>query len=520
MKKHEYVRFSVWDTGMGIEDEDLDRIFEEFEQVDSSKATEGTGLGLALTRKLVELHGGYIDVESTCGEGTTFNVYIPVLEAEDLREEEDTPFFPLPVSQYPVPGQNEGPLVLVAEDDVSVSEILTIYLTQAGYRVAHAYDGVEAIEKAREEKPFAIALDIMLPKKDGWEVLQTLKTDSATCDIPVIIHSMIENRELAFALGATDYLVKPATKQCLLDKLRSLTPVHGKGRHPVTVLAVTGDMDVQDSLGDFLDREGFLFHFADDEQYGFELALSTKPDIIVIDTAIAKGGFDIINRYKSHSMLKDIPLFVLTSQELTADERSRMTGQIEGILRKDALDSRELLDHLNGLKIFYPHKAGLIDELTGLFNARYFEIRFSQEISRAERYKFPLGLALLHMDHFDHFSEQKGSYYASLAVKKIAALLKRKLRASDVLVRHDRDRFAIILTNTPLQAIDNLAARLVGSIYDYPFLQEEVQPLGRITASIGVAEYRGQSADDLLASANAALSRAMEKGGNRVEVAR
>ena len=181
MKGQEFLKLSVWDTGGSIRAEDKERVFDEFEQLDPSKSTEGTGLGLSLTKKLVELHGGYIDVESIYGKGSAFNVYMPVIISEKYEEER----LSLPEAVTAVTDEVESaPLVLVVEDDIPTSELLSIHLGKAGYRTVHAYNGVEAIRRAREVQPFAITLDIMLPNKNGWEVLQRLKSDSETSDIP------------------------------------------------------------------------------------------------------------------------------------------------------------------------------------------------------------------------------------------------------------------------------------------------------------------------------------------------
>ncbi|MBE9536727.1 MAG: response regulator [Proteobacteria bacterium] len=514
---HDFIKISVWDTGIGIPHEDLSKIFEEFEQVDTSKSTEGTGLGLSLTKKLIELHGGHIDVASALEEGSVFSLYIPVLSAEEIPLMEEHISYSLSFPPQSA-DKHESPLILVAEDDMATSEIITIYLTQAGYKVSHAYNGTEAIEKARGEKPFAISLDIMLPKKDGWEVLQALKDDPETSNIPVIIHSIVENRELAFALGATDYLVKPASKDALVNKFNILASEHKKRRKPVTVLALTNNEEFQDILNDMLKNENCIFNFAGDNQIGFEMALSTRPDIVMVDTTMANGGFDIIDRIKSHPMLKHTPVFALTSHEISEDDKHRMTEQIEAVLKKDALESEKLLNHLNSLKIAYPHRAGLVDELTGLFNYRYFEIRYPQEVARAKRYKFPLSMALLHIDHLDNYRNKKGEYYANLTLKKIASLLKKTLRGSDILVRYASDTFGFILTNTPPDAAEGLAGRFVEKIHDYPFLQEDDQPLGRITACMSIAKLEDQDPYEMVESAMAALNKAIEKGGNRVEV--
>ena len=514
-KSQEFLKVSVWDTGIGIKPEDKEKIFEEFEQLDPSRAVEGAGLGLAMTKRLVELHGGHIDLESTYGKGSVFNTYLPLVTPEIVVGEKPVLPDAVPVFTW---AEKNAPLVLVVEDDLSTSELLTIHLTKAGYKVAHAYDGVEAILKAKELKPFVITLDIMLPKKDGWEVLQSLKADSETSDIPVIIHSIVDNRELAFALGAADYLLKPVDKDVLLGKFRELSLAVKKRRYPINVLAVTNDMSTQDYLHNILENEGFLMHSAFDAEGGIDLALATKPNVIIIDIGIPDGGFNLIKKLKDNPALRGIPIFALTSSTLSADESLEMVGQIERVLRKDALSSRELINHLRDLEVLHPKRAGLIDEITGLFNYRYFQIRLAQEINRARRYKFPLVLAFLDIDHFGHYVNKQGEYYGNIILKKIAELLRKNIRGSDVVVRYGGDAFALILTNTLLSSGVSLCTRFLTIIHDYPFLYEEVQPNGRLTASIGVAEFKGQSPEELIQSVEEALSFAIEKGRNRVEV--
>ena len=227
----DFIKFSVQDTGIGIGPEDKERIFDEFEQAGSafSQKYGGVGLGLALTKKLVELHGGNITVESNLGEGSTFTFHIPVSSPAAAPAETVAAMENIEAVSLHFPWMKDAaPLILVVEDDLSTTELLTLHLTQAGYKVAHAFNGEEAIEKAKSLQPFAITLDVLLPKKDGWEVLQQLKTDPITAEIPVIIHSIVDNKDLAFALGATDYLLKPLDKEALFTKLDEITLAKGK----------------------------------------------------------------------------------------------------------------------------------------------------------------------------------------------------------------------------------------------------------------------------------------------------
>ncbi|MEK7773578.1 MAG: diguanylate cyclase, partial [Deltaproteobacteria bacterium] len=510
----EFLRISIRDTGPGIKPQDRERIFEEFEQLDPSKTTEGTGLGLSLTKKLVEIHGGQIEVGGGYGEGAVFDVYLPYI-ADEVGEEIPLNHESAAIALPEV--KQDNPVVLVAEDDLPTVELLTIHLTQAGYTVAHAYNGAEAIAKARELKPFVITLDIMLPKKDGWEVLQELKADPATKDIPVVIHSIIENRELGFALGATDYLVKPVDQSALTDKIRGLIKDTRRKHSPASVLLISGDGATQDRLYKSLQDEGLLLHSAVDEDVGIELACATRPNAIMVDVEDPKKGFETIKKLRGNPSLKEIPLFVLTSKDLPAAERAAVTGQVERILRKDTLSSGELVGHLKSLEVLYPEKAGLVDEITMLFNRRYLKIRMSQETSRAKRYKMPLVFFNIDIDHFGHYVSNKGTYYGNLVLKKVAELLKRSIRGSDVLVRYGRSSFGLILTNTFLNSGAVLARRFLSMTHDYPFLYEDVQPGGKITISIGASEFSGQGGDDLISHSESALFEAKKKGGNRLE---
>ncbi|MBM4064373.1 MAG: response regulator [Planctomycetes bacterium] len=514
LESQRLLKVSVWDTGVGIRPEDREKIFEEFEQLDPSKSTEGTGLGLSLTRKLVELHGGQIEVGGTYGQGAIFNVYLPFV-VHEKQTSTPKPIFPQ-IAETRL--KEECPLVLVVEDDIPTVEILTIHLTQAGYRIAHTYDGEEAILKAKELKPFVITLDIMLPKKDGWEVLQSLKANPDTRDIPVIIHSIIENKELAFALGATDYMVKPVDKSVLLEKLTELSLLTKKARYPINILVVTNDNAIRDNLYNILQNEGFVMQSASDTEAAFNLALTTKPNLMIVDLNIPKGGFKIIKEYRENPALRDIPIFAITSTNLSPDERLEVVGQIEMVLCKDAIISKEIVNHLRNIEVLYPKKAGLIDELTGVFNYRYFQIRLAQEIRRSTRYNLPLVLLILDVDQFGHYINKKGDHYGNLILKKIAEIIRKNIRGSDVLVRHGIDSFAILLTNTFLSSGLILAKRFVSMIHDYPYLYEDVQPKGKITISMGASEYKEHSPEELIHSVELELSSAITKGRNRVEV--
>jgi signal transduction histidine kinase/CheY-like chemotaxis protein len=197
----------VHDTGIGIDAADHDRIFEAFQRGGREARSEGTGLGLTLSKRIVELHGGRIWMTSRPGSGSTFGFAVPVSQE-----------VPEAVPQA-VAAERDMETVLVVEDDQHSAELLTVYLEGAGYRVVVARDGVEGLEQARRLRPRAVVLDILLPRVDGWDLLARLKADPATADAPVVVVSMLDERGKGLALGAVEYLVKPVGRDELLEAL-------------------------------------------------------------------------------------------------------------------------------------------------------------------------------------------------------------------------------------------------------------------------------------------------------------
>jgi diguanylate cyclase (GGDEF)-like protein len=514
-ESQEFTKFTVADTGVGIRPEDIDRIFDEFEQADTafSRQYGGAGLGLALTKKLVELHGGKVAVESRLGEGSTFHVRIPVVTCTEKTPEEEVEAVTLNF-----PWMNEqAPEILVVEDDPASAELLTIHLTQAGYKVAHAFDGEDAVRKATAIRPFAILLDIMLPKKDGWEVLQSLKSNEATANIPVLIHSIIDNKDLAFALGATDYLLKPLDRDSLIEKLHGLSMLKGR-THPVTILMIDFNGDATDLKGN-LNSQEFLVYSAKEGKRGLELATALRPDVILLDFELPDMlGFDVVKELKENASTRNIPIFILTEKDLSVEDRISLMGKIERIIKKHKFDVKELIDHITEIEILYPKRAGLVDELTEIFNHRYFHLRLAQEVERASRYKQPLNLIILDVDFFGQYITKNGEHNANLVLKKISELLTKNIRGSDVVVRYGGDAFAVILPNTVLSAALSLGNRFSAIIRNYPFAHEETQPKGKLTVSVGLAFLDGQMPEELILCCEKALAHAIGKGGDRVEI--
>lgn len=216
------VQVVVRDTGIGIAAEDQQQIFEAFQQVGKGTVgkAEGTGLGLALTKKFIELHGGRIWVESNLGKGSAFTFTLPIVGTTNSTQL--SAVRQRAVRESVPEAASTNPLVLIIDDDTKAAELLRLYLTEAGYAVAIACDGKAGLEQLMRLAPDAIILDVLLPKMDGWALLSQIKADPVTKDLPVIIASIVDQKGKGFALGAVQYLVKPIHRDELLAELSAL----------------------------------------------------------------------------------------------------------------------------------------------------------------------------------------------------------------------------------------------------------------------------------------------------------
>jgi signal transduction histidine kinase/CheY-like chemotaxis protein len=325
------VAIRVVDTGIGIAAEHLAGIFDQFTQVrQAGVVTQGTGLGLALTKRLCELNGGLIDVRSEVGRGSVFTVRLPV--AADAGEE------PEPGG----PADGPGKLVLVVEDDPASAELLERQLRRGGYEVAVANRGADALELAATRRPLAVTLDLMLPDLDGWDVLRSLKANVRTRDLPVIVVSVLDDHRRAQALGAVDFLQKPIDAPLLLASLARFAPPAGDG--PRRVLAIDDDPAVLEVVRRALSRAGFEVMTARGGAEGLEIARSERPGLIVVDLLMPEvDGFEVIARLRADAATKDAAILVLTSREVTPEEKVRLNGKVAAILRKGEPAGADLL---------------------------------------------------------------------------------------------------------------------------------------------------------------------------------
>ena len=341
--KGERISLAVQDSGIGIAPENLHKIFEEFQQADNTTTREygGTGLGLSISRSLAKLLGGDLTVSSVEGQGSTFTLTIPmhfgpVAAAPDGKGEL--------VSTKLEP---DKPIVLVIDDQPDMFHILQQNLGDAGYQVVGALSGEEGIEKARSLHPFAITLDIMMPRKDGWQVLYELKNDPQTKDIPVIILTIVDNKPMGFRLGASDYLVKPLNEKSVLDALRRLAKSNG-GVGPRKLLVVDDDPKVVDMVQQMLDGEGFAIESAADGVEALTHLKGNQPDAILLDLLMPRmDGFQLIDEIHKQPRLGAIPIIVLTAKSLSNEEQAQLEKSVASIVQKQGLGSETLIKEIH-----------------------------------------------------------------------------------------------------------------------------------------------------------------------------
>ncbi|ATX79229.1 diguanylate cyclase (GGDEF) domain-containing protein [Mariprofundus aestuarium] len=515
---------AVSDEGIGITPEDQAIIFNPFEQADGSHSRhfEGTGLGLTLTKHLVEMHGGAIDVESALGEGSCFTFTLPVetvMHSSNDVTKASSSEHEFINQQYNKPDSvaADAPLILVVDDDAHSLEIITLYLTEAGYRVCHAMNGEDALDVARKKRPFLILLDVMMPGKDGWEVLQELKLDAETSDISVIMCTVSENEELGIALGATDYLAKPIDRDLLSSKLTMLSKGLHRRHNTLHVLAIDDDEKILELYTATLTAQGYRVHTAANGPEGLSIAETVEPDIIILDLMMpGMDGFEVAEQLKRQPRTEDIPIIVVSAKDLTVAERIRLVGHIEDCVSKETFTKERLLQEIQQFETLYPQQAGLKDPISGLLNHRYFQIRLGQELSRSARNGQNLACVLIDLDGFARFSEIASEAYVHAALRKVGNFFLKNLRGSDIATRHRVDEFAMILTQTELEGALLVVKRLKNLIEAYPFPGEEALGGHGLTACAAISLFPGDgdTAEKLMQNCHSLIQTAKAEGGN------
>jgi CheY-like chemotaxis protein len=376
------ISFRVTDTGIGMSLEQMSKVFHAFTQADASTTRKygGTGLGLAITRHFCQMMGGDITVHSQIKQGSSFTICLPI-EVTPIKENTYNPFqvhsqkpqYPDNTNGYSHPktqikknkhqNKNEWkseskinfqqptlPTLLVIDDDATVRDLMARYLEKEGFRVETADTGDRGLQRAKEILPAAITLDVLLPNMTGWEVLSALKADSQLADIPVVVMSIIDDKNTGFRLGATDYLTKPIDYKRLSRVLRQYQPANPDLGSVGQVLVVEDDPATREMFRRMLEKEGWSVVEAENGKYALEQVAIHPPNLIVLDLMMPEmDGFEFISILRQHPDWRSLPILVVTAMELTPADRLQLNGYVEQILQKSSFNRDDLLQEVRDL---------------------------------------------------------------------------------------------------------------------------------------------------------------------------
>jgi CheY-like chemotaxis protein len=332
----DWVEFAVADTGIGMTPEQQAKLFQEFTQADSSTAQRygGTGLGLAITRKLARMMGGDVTVTSKPGKGSAFTVRLPgngatsaTSSSEDKRRE-------------------GGNCVLVVDDDATARELIADQLKAEGFSVATAASGLEGLKLAKDLRPIAITLDVMMPDLDGWSVLAALRQDPELAEIPVIMITILDEHRRGVALGAAGYLTKPIDR----ERLHRMISRFRAPARPTRVLLAEDDPTQRERVRGWLEGQQWIVQEAANGREALARLQADKPDVILLDLMMPEmDGFAVVAALQKEPRWRDVPVIVITARDLDAKDRERLNSGVQSVLVKETFRPADLVERIRRL---------------------------------------------------------------------------------------------------------------------------------------------------------------------------
>lgn len=334
-----YIQFAVSDTGIGLTKEQLGNLFQAFSQAESSTTRRfgGTGLGLYLSKNFAKILGGDVTISSEYGKGSTFTLTLPTVSTTG-KDKKDFMKAPEKAAKKTKSG---GKTILVVDDDPKIHEKLEKALAKAGMEVLHAFHGEEGLSMAKQYQPDLITLDVIMPMMDGWATLSALKSDPGLAKIPVILVSMLLEKDLGFVLGAVDYLNKPVEPKILLEKITNILP-----RDSIkSILIVDDEADGRQIVRRAVKKMGWKVREAVDGMEAIERIKEEIPSLILLDLMMPKmDGFGVIKELQKNEEWAKIPIVIVTAKELTEKERDFLMHSSKVVLQKGSDDPNKLMD--------------------------------------------------------------------------------------------------------------------------------------------------------------------------------
>ncbi|HIK40313.1 PAS domain S-box protein [Thermoleptolyngbya sp. M55_K2018_002] len=369
-----FILFQVSDTGIGMTVEQMAKVFQAFTQADASTTRKygGTGLGLAISRRFCQMMGGDITVSSEVGKGSTFTIWLPMRVVDPKQIEALPALTPAadtdqetpqkgdrgsvaeqdrPPCDSAHPNSGDRKTVLVIDDDPAVRDLVQRYLTKEGFRVETAANGAEGLQLARQIRPDAITLDVLMPDTNGWSVLSAFKADPDLAEIPVVVMTIVDDKNRGFALGAADYLTKPIDYQRLTHLLQKFQPdCSADALATCRVLVVEDEADIRQMFRRMLEREHWQVAEAENGCVGLQVLQQQRPDLVLLDLMMPEmDGFQFISAVRENPEWRSLPIVVVTALDLTPADHLRLNGYVEQILQKGTYSRDELLHEVHDL---------------------------------------------------------------------------------------------------------------------------------------------------------------------------
>ncbi|MEM8829222.1 MAG: response regulator [Cyanobacteria bacterium P01_G01_bin.19] len=346
IQEKQFITFKVKDTGIGMNAEQISKLFQAFTQADASTTRKygGTGLGLAITKKFCEMMGGDIQVESEIGKGSTFTINIPVqvVDPSKSRPSKSQDNFTSTAGN----SDKKKNTVLVIDDDPTIHDLLRRFLNKKGFEVKTAKTGAEGVRLAKTLQPEAITLDVMMPGMDGWSVLTSLKAHPQTADIPVIMMTMVDDQNLGYALGAAEYLLKPIDGK----KLETILDKFKPNSNSDLIMVVEDDSGVREILCRQLESEQWKVIEAENGKEALLKLKNCTPGLILSDLMMPEmDGFELVHRLKQDESLSSIPVVILTAKTITNQDRQKLHGGVSKIFEKGSYQRSVLFNEVSNL---------------------------------------------------------------------------------------------------------------------------------------------------------------------------
>ena len=515
----------VRDSGIGIEPADIERIFQPFVQAEGGLTREfgGTGLGLTLVRRLLEIQGGSIRVESRPGMGSLFAFTLPVrmvaaegevmISADGYQARMAESQVPMEVVAEEIPELVELPVILIVDEDNARAAAVSSMLREESYR--GEMSDLDHVEQLAEEKcPFLIMVGIPEDPVDIYRKLHLLRSRKATRHIPLVLLGG-DAESPSFSLGTVDTMDKQVTKNDLVNLItrHGRQSPHAPG---MTVLVIDDEASVREYIRECLRGQGYRLLLAANGRDGIQAAIEHDPDLIILDLMMpGVSGFEVVEELKRHPTACDIPVVIFSAKDLTREEVMRLGQEVEKVLTKGTTGRVDLLRELRSMELLYPVQARLVDSVLRCYNLRYRQLRLTQECNRAERYGQTFSLVGWQMDDYDAYAKKHGQRWCLAALKEIVELVNTVTREGDVLVRSNEASFMLILAGTTLTVAERVAEklRLRIRIHKFPLAGGE---FGHFTASFGCVQFGIGvfTPDDMVARLTERMALAMKSGGD------